>query len=49
MIDTDQVEASQSLVLNAAENGQWVIPSHHDYPADAEEQLADTACQCDRY
>lgn len=24
-------------------NGRWVIPSHHDYPADAEEQLAKTA------
>jgi hypothetical protein len=25
------------------ENGRWVIPSHHDYPADAKEQLAKTA------
>lgn len=25
------------------ENGRWVIPSHHDYPSDAEEQLAKTA------
>ena len=24
-------------------NGRWVIPSHHDYPADAEDQLAKTA------
>ena len=24
-------------------NGRWVIPSHHNYPADAEEQLAKTA------
>ncbi|GIW98917.1 MAG: hypothetical protein KatS3mg111_2250 [Pirellulaceae bacterium] len=25
------------------EEGQWVIPSHHNYPADAEERLARTA------
>jgi len=25
------------------DNGRWVIPSHHDYPADAEDQLAKTA------
>ena len=24
-------------------NGRWVIPSHHNHPADAEEQLAKTA------
>lgn len=25
------------------DNGRWVIPSHHNYPADAEDRLADTA------
>jgi hypothetical protein len=25
------------------DSGRWVIPSHHNYPADAEEQLAKTA------
>lgn len=24
-------------------NGSWIIPSHHDYPADAEDELAETA------
>ncbi|QDT90770.1 DUF4340 domain-containing protein [Gimesia algae] len=24
-------------------NGAWIIPSHHDYPADAEDELAETA------
>ena len=24
-------------------DGRWTIPSHHDYPADAEDRLADTA------
>ena len=24
-------------------DGQWLIPSHHDYPADAENRLADTS------
>ena len=42
MIDSDQVEAKEFSV-ERLENGQWVIPSHHNYPADAEEQLARTA------
>jgi hypothetical protein len=25
------------------ENGQWIIPSHHNYPADAKDRLAQTA------
>ena len=29
--------------VDRLENGRWVIPSHHSYPADAEEQLAKTA------
>ena len=27
----------------AFQNGEWVIPSHENYPADAKDQLADTA------
>ncbi|MDV6029414.1 MAG: DUF4340 domain-containing protein [Phycisphaera sp. RhM] len=42
VIDPDQVEAKQFSVERNA-NGQWVIPSHHNYPADAEDQLARTA------
>ncbi|QDV43732.1 putative FKBP-type peptidyl-prolyl cis-trans isomerase FkpA precursor [Stieleria neptunia] len=42
VIDPDQVEAKQFSVQRTA-NGQWVIPSHHNYPADAEDQLARTA------
>ena len=41
-IDEDQVSA-QEFAVERRDNGQWVIPSHHDYPADAEEQLARTA------
>ena len=41
-IDADQVEAKEFSV-ERIENGQWVIPSHHNYPADAEDQLARTA------
>ena len=41
-IDADQVEAKEFSV-ERIENGQWVIPSHHNYPADAADQLARTA------
>ena len=40
--DTKNVEPREFEVAQS-KNGQWVIPSHHDYPADAEEQLAGTA------
>ena len=40
--DTNSVEPREFNV-EKSDNGQWVIPSHHDYPADAEEQLANTA------
>lgn len=40
--DADAVEPREFKV-EQAESGQWVIPSHHNYPADAEQQLADTA------
>lgn len=42
VIDPDQVEAMEFSVQRL-ENGQWVIPSHHNYPADAAERLAQTA------
>ncbi|WP_182867519.1 DUF4340 domain-containing protein [Rhodopirellula sp. JC639] len=42
VIDPDQVESKQFSVRRT-ENGQWVIPSHHNYPADAADQLARTA------
>jgi hypothetical protein len=40
--DAKAVEPRDFKVAKS-DNGQWVIPSHHDYPADAESQLADTA------
>ena len=40
--DSKNVEPRQFKV-ERSDNGQWVIPSHHNYPADAEEQLAQTA------
>jgi Domain of unknown function (DUF4340) len=35
----DETEAKLSSFSVAKERGRWVIPSHHNYPADAEEQL----------
>ncbi|MDX1945328.1 MAG: DUF4340 domain-containing protein [Pirellulaceae bacterium] len=37
----DQAEIRKFQV--AQENGVWVIPSHSDYPADAEQQIRDSA------
>ncbi|EMI22119.1 hypothetical protein RMSM_00944 [Rhodopirellula maiorica SM1] len=42
VIDKDQVTA-QEFAVEQTKNGQWVIPSHHHYPADAEDKLAKTA------
>ncbi len=42
VIDTEEVKPMEFSVKQAS-NGQWVIPSHHNYPADAEDQLAQTA------
>lgn len=33
----------REFVVQRLENGRWSIPSHHNYPADAEDQLAKTA------
>ena len=42
VFDKEAVQARQFQV-SRQENGRWVIPSHHDYPADAQERLAKTA------
>ncbi len=43
VIDYDEATATATpLKVEFAEN-KWVIPSHHSYPADAEERLATTA------
>ena len=39
--DEDTAAAAVFLVTNR--NGLWTIPSHHDYPADGEERLANIA------
>ena len=39
--DGDTAAATVFRVTNR--NGLWTIPSHHDYPADGEERLANTA------
>ncbi|QEG24696.1 DUF4340 domain-containing protein [Mariniblastus fucicola] len=41
-VDANTVTPRQFKV-EKVDSGQWVIPSHHNYPADAEDQLADTA------
>src|SRR5690606_37019659 len=43
VIDYDPETASALPFKVAKVDGKWVIPSHHDYPADAEERLANTA------
>jgi hypothetical protein len=40
--DVDLKEA-RSFSVKRREDGVWVIPSHHDYPAEASERLAKTA------
>ena len=42
VFDTDIVRPLDFRV-ERLENGRWAIPSHHNYPADAEDQLAKTA------
>ena len=42
VFDADAVKPKEFRV-ERLDNGRWVIPSHHNYPADAEEQLAKTA------
>ena len=40
--DSDQKE-SASFSVEQNDDGLWVIPSHHSYPAEAEDRLAKTA------
>ncbi len=42
VFDTENVRPLDFRVQQL-ENGRWVIPSHHNYPADAADQLARTA------
>lgn len=41
-IDADDL-SSKEFSVEKVQNGQWVIPSHHNYPADAASRLAATA------
>ncbi len=43
VIEWDNATASARPFKVAFESGQWVIPSHNDYPADAADRLARTA------
>lgn len=42
VFDKDNVTV-KDFAVKQADNGRWVIPSHHNYPADANDQLAETA------
>jgi len=42
VFDTEKVRPLDFQVARLP-NGRWTIPSHHNYPADAEDQLAQTA------
>ena len=39
----DESKASQSFSVNQGDDDLWVIPSHHNYPAEAADRLAKTA------
>lgn len=43
VIDYDEATATASPLKVEFKDNKWGIPSHHDYPADAENRLADTA------
>ncbi|UCC43848.1 MAG: DUF4340 domain-containing protein [Candidatus Zixiibacteriota bacterium] len=43
VIDYDQATGAARPFKVTFKNGQWTIPSHHDYPADAKDRLAQTA------
>jgi uncharacterized protein DUF4340 len=43
VIDYDPSTASVSPFKVMLQNGKWVIPSYHNYPADAKDRLAKTA------
>lgn len=39
----DKSKEAQSFSVKQNDNGEWVIPSHHNYPAEARDRLARTA------
>ncbi len=43
VIDYDEATATATPLKVEFRDSKWVVPSHHDYPADAEERLAQTA------
>ncbi len=43
VIDYDEATATATPLKVEFKDSQWVIPSHHSYPADAEERLAKTS------
>ena len=43
VIKYDSTTASAMPFKVTFQNGRWIIPSHHDYPADAKDRLAKTA------
>lgn len=43
VIDYDQTTATATPLKIEFTDNKWVIPSHHNYPADAEQRLAQTA------
>ncbi|HOZ07219.1 MAG TPA: DUF4340 domain-containing protein [candidate division Zixibacteria bacterium] len=43
VVEFDEATGSTKPFKVTFENGRWVIPSHHNYPADAASQLAQTA------
>ncbi len=42
-VEFDEATASAIPFKVTYKNGQWTIPSHHDYPADGKDRLAKTA------
>ncbi len=43
VIELDPATVTPMPFKVTSKNGQWVIPSHYDYPADAKKRLVDTA------
>ena len=43
VVGFDEETASAAVFRVTNRNGLWTIPSHHDYPADGKERLANTA------
>ncbi len=43
VVEFDEATGSPHAFKVTFENGRWIIPSHHNYPADAKDRLAKTA------